>query len=204
MMEKLVAQAIVSGARFWTGAEARWKGCRPDDRQRIFVANHTSHLDFVLLWAALPRRARARTRPVAAADYWERGAFRRYLARRVFKAVLVKRGDPNRDRNSADPMLVALQHGDSLILFPEGTRGNGEGLLPFKAGVFHMAKARPNAQLVPVWMDNNHRAMPKGSLLPVPVLCSATFGAPVEMQPDEPKEQFLQRLRQSVQESSEL
>ena len=97
-------------------------------------------------------------------------------------------------------MLAALERGDSLILFPEGTRGDGEELLPFKPGVFHIAKARPSAQVVPVWMDNSCRVMPKGSLLLAPMLCSATFGAPVEVQTDESKELFLGRLRDSVEE----
>ena len=202
MFAKLIALLIIGGARFLTGAQAQWRGCRPENRQRIFVANHTSHLDFILLWAALPPALRVHTRPVAAADYWERGSVRRYLATRVFKAVLVRRGAGQRDQHSTDPMLAALERGDSLILFPEGTRGDGEELLPFKPGVFHIAKARPGLQLVPVWMDNPHRVMPKGSLLLVPMLCSATFGRPVEIEPDEAKESFLGRLRQSVQDLS--
>src|ERR1022692_857009 len=198
MFEKLVAIFIVGGAKLLTGATARWNGCKPDARQRIFVANHTSHLDFVLLWAALPPMVRAHTRPVAAADYWERGKLRRYLAARVFRAVLVQRSGGLHDPKTPDPMLVALEEGDTLILFPEGTRGNGEDLLPFKPGVFHIAKARPSAQVVPVWMDNSYRVMPKGSLLLAPMLCSATFGAPVEVQEDESKERYLGRLRESV------
>jgi 1-acyl-sn-glycerol-3-phosphate acyltransferase len=201
---KLAETAIIGGARLLTGAQAQWRGCRPENRQRIFVANHTSHLDFILLWACLPRALRSRTRPVAAADYWQRGVVRRYLATRVFKAVLVKRGGALRDQSVTDPMLAALEGGDSLILFPEGTRGDGDDLLPFKPGIFHIAKARPGAQLVPVWMDNSHRVMPKGSLLLAPMLCSATFGKPVEIEPDETKEIFLQRLRQSVKDSGAM
>jgi 1-acyl-sn-glycerol-3-phosphate acyltransferase len=191
---------MITGAKALTGAQAEWQGCRPDNRQRIYVANHTSHLDFLLLWSALPPALRAHTRPVAAADYWERGAIRRFLALRVFNAVLVNRNGGPRDPTTRDPMLAALEHGDSLILFPEGTRGTGEALQPFKAGVFHLAKAHHDVEIVPVWMDNPSRVMPKGSLFLVPMLCSATFGAPVEIGPDEPKEQFLSRLRQSVSE----
>jgi 1-acyl-sn-glycerol-3-phosphate acyltransferase len=203
MFEKLVAGLIVGGVRLLTGATARWNGCQADSRQRIFVANHTSHLDFVLLWSALPGTVRAHTRPVAAADYWERGKLRRYLASRVFRAVLLQRNG-GRDPKAPDPMLEALEEGDSLILFPEGTRGNGDELLPFKAGVFHMAKARPSAQVVPVWMDNSYRVMPKGSLMLAPILCSATFGSPVEIEADESKEQYLGRLRDSVKELSAI
>src|SRR5580658_3236210 len=123
MLEKPVAAIIVGAAKLVTGATAHWKGCTPEDRQRIFVANHTSHLDFVLLWSALPPTVRAQTRPVAAADYWDRGIVRRFIATRVFRAVLVHRG--GRDPHATDPMLEALRRGDSLILFPEGMRGDG-------------------------------------------------------------------------------
>lgn len=198
MFAKLVGALMITGARLLMGAQSRWLGCRPERRQRIYAANHTSHLDFLLIWTALPSDLREQTRPVAAADYWERGMVRRYLATHVFKAVLVNRKGGPRDPTTRDPMLEALQNGASLILFPEGTRGAGEMLGPFKAGVFHLAKACRDVEIVPVWIDNPRRMMPKGSLFIVPMLCSATFGAPVAMAPDEPKEQFLGRLRQSV------
>lgn len=198
MFAKIVGALMITGARLLMGAQSRWLGCLPEQRQRIYAANHTSHLDFLLIWTALPPDLRERTRPVAAADYWERGMVRRYLAKHVFKAVLVNRKGGPRGPTTPDPMLEALQSGASLILFPEGTRGAGETLAPFKAGVFHLAKACREVQVVPVWIDNPRRMMPKGSLFIVPMLCSATFGAPVEMAPEEPKEQFLGRLRQSV------
>lgn len=199
MLAKLLATIIVGAAKLFTGATARWMGCDPSAARRIFVANHTSHLDFVLLWSALPGEMRRRTRPVAAADYWSRGALRRYLAVHVFHAILVSRCSDHRD-NALDPILAALRAGDSLILFPEGTRGDGEELLPFKAGVFHLAQAVPDAEIVPVWMQNAGRVMPKGSVLMVPMLCSATFGGPMQVERSETKEAFLHRLRNSVQD----
>jgi 1-acyl-sn-glycerol-3-phosphate acyltransferase len=201
MIDKLIAALIIGGAKCLTGARGQWNGCRPDNRQRIFVANHTSHLDFILLWTALPPDVRAHTRPVAAADYWERGFIRPYLAKHVFHAILVRRdGVCARDEHPTDPMVAALRQGDSLILFPEGTRGDGTALQPFKAGVFHISKETPGVELVPVWMDNPHRVLPKGALLLVPMLCSVKFGAPLELEPDEPKELFLGRLHHSVEE----
>lgn len=197
MLETTAARVIARSTKLFTGGTAHWKGCRPENRQRIFVANHTSHLDFVLLWAMLPAEVRRRTRPVAAADYWDRGVVRRYLARRVFRAILVRRGG-TRDPREPDPMVEALQHGDSLILFPEGTRGDGGQLLAFKSGVFHLAAARPEAEVIPVWLNNLHRAMPKGAFLIAPMICSANFGEPVGIAANESKQQFLARLQDAV------
>lgn len=197
-VDRVVAWVLSGGLRLLTGAHARWTGCAPAPVQRIYCANHTSHLDFLLLWTALPAALRARTRPVAAADYWSSGPVRRYLIHRVFRGVLI-------DRNGAsprplDPLFAALAAGDSLIFFPEGTRGPGEGLLPLKSGIYHVAREFPEIDLVPVWIDNSYRVMPKGMLFPVPLLCSMTFGAPVRLRDGETKDAFLDRLRQALED----
>jgi 1-acyl-sn-glycerol-3-phosphate acyltransferase len=198
MFELVVAHLTVGGARLLTGVQARWEGCGPDDVQRIYFGNHTSHMDFVLLSSALPARIREKTRPVAASDYWNRSTVRQYLIHRVFQGVLVDRGRSEKAVNPIDPMLEALDGGKSLILFPEGTRGTGDGLRPFKCGIYHLAKARPGVELVPVWMENAYRVMPKGAPLPIPLLCSVTFGQPTWLRPGEAKEPFLARLREVV------
>jgi 1-acyl-sn-glycerol-3-phosphate acyltransferase len=201
MLEPVFSALITSGTRFLTGAQCRWLGCGPEDTQRIYFANHSSHVDFVLLWATLPRVLRAKTRPVAAADYWDRGPIRRYFLRRVFHGVLVERSAARaRNTNPLGNMLEALDAGDSLILFPEGTRGTGERLLPFKSGIYHLAQVRPTVELVPVWMDNNYRVMPKGTIFPIPLLCSVTFGQPTRLGEGEDKQTFLTRLSKSLEE----
>lgn len=196
MLEFLAARTLTGIAKVLTGVQARWSGCAPADQQRIYFANHTSHLDFILLWSALPPRLRVRTRPVAAADYWTSSALKRYLIQRVFRGVLV-----DRERKSHDPLAplrAALDASDSLILFPEGTRNLGEEMLPFKSGIFHLAESHPQAELVPVWLCNSQRVMPKGALLPVPLLCSVRFGAPCKREPGETKKAFLERLRSTL------
>jgi 1-acyl-sn-glycerol-3-phosphate acyltransferase len=190
----------VAAALAWalTGAQARWVGCRPEAGQRVYFANHTSHGDFVLVWTCLPAPLRASTRPVAARDYWTRGALRRYLIREVFRGVLVDRDRETRVEDPVEAMVRALDEGASLILFPEGTRNTGDGMLPFRGGIFHVARARPQVEFVPVWIENLNRVMPKGELLPVPLLCSATFGSPTRIADDEEKGRFLARLRQAM------
>ena len=189
-----VSRAIVLGVRALVGAQARWLGCGPSKTQRIYFANHTSHFDLLLVLAALPNSLRANTRPVAAADYWHGNALRSYLVDEVFHAVLIDRLCAHARADPLSPLIDALDQGHSLLFFPEGTRGSGEGLLPFKTGIYHVAAARPEIDLVPVWMDNAYRVMPKGSLFPIPLLCAITFGEPLRLREHEGKEQFLQRL----------
>ncbi len=201
MLASLVAFAITSAARLLTGARALWLGCTAQPVQRLYYANHSSHGDFVLLWASLPDELRRTTRPVAGADYWQKGGLRSFLINDVFNGVLVDRDRSNPDHNPLQPMLDALSQGDSLIIFPEGTRNlSDEPLLPFKSGLFHLAKANPQVELIPVWIANLNRVMPKGRALPLPLLCTLSFGAPLERLADEDKAAFLERARNALLE----
>ncbi len=199
MLASLVAFAITSAARLLTGARALWLGCTAQPVQRLYYANHSSHGDFVLLWASLPDELRRTTRPVAGADYWQKGGLRSFLINDVFNGVLVDRDRSNPEHNPLQPMLDALSQGDSLIIFPEGTRNlSDEPLLPFKSGLFHLAKANPQVELIPVWIANLNRVMPKGRALPLPLLCTLSFGAPLERLADEDKAAFLERARNAL------
>ena len=199
MLAALTAFAITSAARLLTGARALWLGSTAHATQRLYYANHSSHGDFVLLWASLPAQLRKRTRPVAGADYWQQPGVRSFLINRVFNGVLVDRERKEEGGNPLQPMLAALDAGDSLILFPEGTRNLGdEPLLPFKSGLYHLAQARPEVELVPVWIANLNRVMPKGRTLPLPLLCTLSFGAALERIEGEGKAAFLERARNAL------
>ena len=198
MLASLTAFAITSAARLLTGARALWLGCTAQPVQRLYYANHSSHGDFVLLWASLPPELRRSTRPVAGADYWQRDGLRRYLIHEVFNGVLIDRERVSTHDNPLQPMLDALDNGDSLILFPEGTRNLEEGLLPFKSGLYHLAQARPQVELIPVWIANLNRVMPKGRALPLPLLCTLSFGVPLQPQEGESKQAFLERARNAL------
>jgi 1-acyl-sn-glycerol-3-phosphate acyltransferase len=183
--------------RLITGAQGHWKGSPPKAEQRIYFANHQSHLDWVLIWAALPRDLRAQTRPIAAKDYWTSSRFKHWLTSEVFNAVYVNRQRTD-DQDPLEPLAEALQHGDSLVIFPEGTRSNKGEPQPFKSGLYHLAEQFAQVPLIPVWIDNVQRVMPKGEVVPVPILCTATFGAPMQLQPGEDKRDFLERAREAV------
>jgi 1-acyl-sn-glycerol-3-phosphate acyltransferase len=198
MLARLVGAAIIGFAKAVTGVQALWIGCAPVRTQRIYFSNHTSHGDFALIWAALPPRIRRETRPVAAADYWGRGGLKNWLIDRVFRGVLVERSRGERTRDPIDAMAEALARGDSLILFPEGTRNSGPEMLPFKSGLYHLARRSPETELVPAWIENIGRVLPKGELFPVPLLCAIRFGAPLRLEAGEDKEVFLARARAAV------
>jgi 1-acyl-sn-glycerol-3-phosphate acyltransferase len=193
----LMGMLLAFIARLVTGAQGHWKGCPPKAEQRIYFANHQSHLDWVLIWAALPRELRVRTRPIAARDYWTATPFKKWITTEVFNAVYVSRVRTE-DQDPLEPLVEALRNGDSLVIFPEGTRSHRGEPMPFKSGLYHLAEQFPGVQLIPAWIDNVQRVMPKGEVVPVPILCTVTFGAPVGIAPGEDKRLFLERARDAV------
>jgi 1-acyl-sn-glycerol-3-phosphate acyltransferase len=198
-----LAAPIAGAARLISGVQVTWRDGLPPPRQSVFFANHTSHLDFVVLWSSLPRELRTRTRPVAAQDYWSTG-LRRKLAVDVFNALLVARHQgvtATRNAQARDTIdRIAEEMGDkySLIIFPEGTRGTGEEVGPFKSGIYYLCLRKPALQLVPAYIENLNRILPKGEFLPVPFISRVTFGSPAFLEPSESKEHFLMRLRDAL------
>lgn len=229
MLSKLMSLFLLGLVRFLTGSQARWYGCPPKAEQRIYFANHQSHADLVMIWAALPQELRSITRPIAARDYWTKTPFRQWITTAVFNAVYVDRvsgtpaprpageappaptpapvtGTPDPEAMRAAlpegdplaPLVRALESGDSIVIFPEGTRGHGDEPQPFKSGLYRLAQMFPQVVLVPAWIHNVQRVMPKGEVVPVPILCSVTFGAPIELASGEERRAFLDRARRAV------
>ena len=202
-MKQITVPVLATVAKVLSGATVRWVDCEPDACQRVYFANHTSHLDALVLWASLPRQLRALTRPVAAADYWQSGPVRRYMAS-VFNALLIDRKKIKVHNSPIDMMIREIGNTHSLIVFPEGGRNPTGEMRDFKSGLYYLAKKRPDLELVPVYIDNLNRVMPKGEFLPVPLLSCITIGPPIFLEADEKKTGFLTRARQSVLDLKEL
>ena len=202
MLSKLMRVFLLGLIRVLTGAQARWQGCPPKAEQRIYFANHQSHADLILMWAALPEELRSITRPIAAKDYWSTTPFKKWVTTAVFNAIYVDRVKTG-EQDPLEPLIEALSHGDSIILFPEGTRGNHEEPQKFKSGLYNLAQKFPHVVLVPAWINNVQRVMPKGEVVPVPILCSVTFGTPISLGYDEERSVFLARARQAVMDLRE-
>lgn len=201
---RAIAWVFRAVAYVLAGRTVRFMSPLPVGPQRIYYANHSSHIDFLIVWSALPHPLRRRTRPVAGRDYWTRSSLKQYLSEEVFGAVLIERpsAEAGASRNGAglQPVFDALDEGDSLIFFPEGTRNLGDGVAAFKSGLYHLARAHPAIELVPVRIGGAKKVLAKGQNVPIPRNSWAVFGTPLRLDDDEPKDAFLSRAREAILE----
>jgi 1-acyl-sn-glycerol-3-phosphate acyltransferase len=191
--------AICELVRCFTGVQGYWLGAEPKTVQRIYFANHTSHFDCMVLLSVLPRSVRKLVRPAGAADYWLKTPIRRWFSQKIVHVVPIERLKPTKSNNPITTLVKALDDGSSLILFPEGTRNDSDTLQDFKSGLYHLCKQRPQVELIPTYINNANRILPKGECIPVPVLCTVTFGEPLYFKAGESRDEFLERAKQAMQ-----
>ena len=192
-------KTLIFLARLVSGATVLWYESQPDDScQRVYFANHTSHLDALVVWAALPPAIREKTRMVAAKDYWDAGPIRRYISKNLLKAVLIERENVSFKNTPIKVMVDEMKNEYSLILFPEGGRSKDGTLGEFKSGLYYLCKKRPDLELIPIYLNNLNCILPRGKTLPVPMLSRVIFGPPMWLETGERKESFLERARNAV------
>lgn len=202
---RFIAFLTRRGARLLTGARSIWLGAQPEMKQRIYYANHNSHIDFILLWSSLPPDIRRMTRPVAASDYWMKDRLRRFLIQDTFSGVTIQRHRKDQS-DPLQPVKDVLTGGYSIIFFPEGTRNLEDDiqLLPFKSGLFHLSQQFPEVEVIPVWISNLKRVMPKGAIVPLPLLSTVIFGTPLVLNKFNDKIQFLNYAQQELLKLKEV
>jgi 1-acyl-sn-glycerol-3-phosphate acyltransferase len=190
-------------AAFFTGADVIGREHLPKGGPAIIAANHNSHVDTLLLLTIFPARLMGRLRPVAAADYFLRGPLIGWFSRTLVGIVPIARdGQGGRGQGAREDVLAparaALEGGDIVLIFPEGTRGRGDDELgPMKAGVARLAAAFPEAPVTPVWIEGAGRVLPKGAFLPAPMNCTVLVGGPIAWTGD--RDSFLDALRASLE-----
>lgn len=204
-LARFIAFLTRNSARLLTGARSIWIGCKPELKQRIYYANHNSHIDFILLWSSLPKSIRRQTRPIAASDYWMKDRFRRFLIQDTFSGVVIQRHRED-FQDPLQPVIDVLSNGYSIIFFPEGTRNLNDDidLLKFKSGLYNLHQNFPDIEIVPVWVSNLKRVMPKGAFIPLPLLSTVIFGSPLEQCPDMNKAEFLEYAQQQLIQLKEV
>ena len=205
LFETFAKKTLILSARIVSGATVLWYESQPDDScQRVYFANHTSHLDALVVWAALPAAIREKTRMVAAQDYWDAGPVRRYISRSLLNAVLIDRENVSLKNTPIKVMAEEMQDKYSLILFPEGGRSQDGTLGEFKSGLYYLCRRRPDLELIPIYLNNLNSILPRGKALPVPMLSRVIFGPPMWLEMNERKESFLERTRNAILKLKQL
>jgi 1-acyl-sn-glycerol-3-phosphate acyltransferase len=175
------------------GLNVRGRDKLPSKGPAIIVANHNSHLDTLTLISLLPLSLLRKVRPVAALDYFLKTKWLAWFATRIIGILPISRevgGNPLALPNAA------LERGEILILFPEGSRGEPEHIAEFKRGVALLVKANPDVPVIPVFMHGLGKSLPKGKWVIVPFILDIFIGEPVPFRDD--TKRFMADLRQSV------
>jgi len=205
LFDTFAKKSLIVLARIISGSTVLWYESQPDDScQRVYFANHTSHLDALVIWAALPPAMREKTRMVAAQDYWDAGPIRRYISKSLLNAILIERENVSFKNTPVKVMADEMQNEYSLILFPEGGRSPNGILGEFKSGLYYLCKRRPDLELIPIYLNNLNSILPRGKTLPVPMLSRVIFGPPMWLEMDERKESFLTRARNAILKLKQL
>lgn len=194
----ITSKILVFISKILLGINSRESVPLDRSKQKIYFANHSSHVDTIAIVAALPSKYRKVTKPVAAADYWGKTPLLKYISTKGLNCILINRKPKASDPDVLSPIYEALDKGNSIIIFPEGTRGDSPLPSDFKSGIYHLAQKYPDIDLIPVYLDNVYRCMPKGKFIPLPLICSVRFGAPLERIISEDKKDFLIRAQNAV------
>ena len=178
------------------GLNVRHRTRLPLDGPAIIVANHNSHMDTVVLISLYPIRHLFKLRPVAAADYFMSNRFMTWFSLKIMGIIPIDRRSREKGENPFQGVTDAIENGDIVILFPEGTRGEPEQMAEFKKGVSHLIERHPDVPVTPVFIHGAGKALPRGSWFPVPFFCDVFIGTPLGWPGS--REAFMTALREAM------
>ena len=145
----------------------------------IICANHNSHLDTMVLMTIFPLRLLAKLRPVAAAEYFLQNPLLGWFALQIIGIIPIERDRSSCSEHPLAKCSEALERGEILIIYPEGSRGEPESLADFQSGIAHLAKRHPDVPIYPVFLYGLGKVLPKGEVILVPFFCDVAIGEPI-------------------------
>lgn len=167
----------------------------------IYYANHSSNLDSIIIWLSLTSEERQNTCFIGASDYWDKGIIRKYVLQYIFNGKTIQRKGSLFSNNPINILENILIEGKSIVIFPEGTRNLiSEDIQDFKSGLYHLAKKMPNIPLIPIYLSNTQKMMPKGTFIPLPIICQSYFGSAFFFTPNENKLLFLTNAKAKIED----
>lgn len=178
----------------WLGLRVRHRERLPKSGPAIVVANHNSHMDVFALLSLFPLRQQAKIHPVAAADYFLRDKRMAWFALNILNIIPISR--EGGETNPLAQCEQALRDGKTLILFPEGTRGEPGILSPLKSGLWHLSQSMPEVPIIPVWLRGTEQVMAKGNRIPLPLFIDVSIGDALNFHPE--KKVFMDELKQRL------
>jgi 1-acyl-sn-glycerol-3-phosphate acyltransferase len=168
----------------------------------ILIANHNSHMDTLTLMNLFPLQQLHHIHPAAAEDYFCAHRFLSWFSGTFFNVIPIPRTHITKANNPLKRMCQVLDAGESLIVFPEGSRGQPEHMAPFQSGIVHLIQKYPDVSVVPVFLKGMGRVLPKGEFVPVPFFCDVVIGEPLQFAQNstENRDVILARLERAVRD----
>jgi len=194
----MIASIFATFIRLFTGVRLMHSSDLELSR-KVFFSRHQSHFDTLIIWASLPAGHRKKLRPVAALDYWGATPLRKWFACSVLRSILIDRkARCSKTHHPLAPLREALDAGDSLLIFPEGTRSSQGEAGDFKSGLFHLTQRQEPINFLPLHLENLGRILPKGEFLPLPLMARLELRPALSLTEGEKRESFLTRCRDAA------
>ena len=161
------------------GVSLRGRENLPRNGSAILIANHNSHLDTMVVMSLFSLKTLEKVRPIGAEDYFCNTPLKKWLSHKLLDLIPLKRRPTKAEGHPFGEIYRALDKGDIVLLFPEGSRGDPEVMKPFKTGISHIAEAYPDVPVVPLCIYGAGKALPKGEALFVPFIIDVRVGEAV-------------------------